>query len=131
MRRCTASPRRFTGKRFEDRDALNEQLLQRGKQLDSAGYAPQVKVTSKKHVAFLHGRRTARFRSPRNNGNQISGRAAALDEGRIAERDRSGSAEISVPARCCAPWCRIICCPRLHMSEERRNFLLRAIGSGL
>ena len=49
---------------MEDRDGLNEQLLQRGKQLDAAGYAPQVKVTSKSTLLFFMGD-GPRFRSPR------------------------------------------------------------------
>ena len=35
-----------------DRDALNDNLLQRGKQLEAAGYAPQVKVTAKSTLLF-------------------------------------------------------------------------------
>ncbi|MDP9338712.1 MAG: bacillithiol biosynthesis cysteine-adding enzyme BshC [Acidobacteriota bacterium] len=38
-----------------DRDVLNEKLLQRGKQLESAGYAPQVKVTAKSTLLFYMG----------------------------------------------------------------------------
>ena len=39
----------------EHRDALNEALLQRDKDLEKAGYAPQVKVTSKSTLLFaLH-----------------------------------------------------------------------------
>ena len=37
---------------IEDRDALNEKLLQRGKELDAAGFAPQVKVTAKSTLLF-------------------------------------------------------------------------------
>lgn len=40
---------------IEDRDALNERLLQRGKQLETAGYAPQVKVTAKSTLLFYMG----------------------------------------------------------------------------
>ncbi|HEY2353170.1 MAG TPA: bacillithiol biosynthesis cysteine-adding enzyme BshC [Candidatus Acidoferrum sp.] len=40
---------------IEDRDELNEKLLQRGKQLDSAGFAPQVKVTAKSTLLFFTG----------------------------------------------------------------------------
>lgn len=36
----------------EDRDPVDEALLQRDKQLDAAGYAPQVKVTSSSTVLF-------------------------------------------------------------------------------
>ena len=39
----------------EDRDALNEKLLQRGKQLETSGYAPQVKVTAKSTLLFYMG----------------------------------------------------------------------------
>ena len=44
---------------LEHRDALNESLLQRDKELEKAGYAPQVKVTSKSTLLFaMHdGRR--------------------------------------------------------------------------
>ncbi|HYL83170.1 MAG TPA: bacillithiol biosynthesis cysteine-adding enzyme BshC [Candidatus Angelobacter sp.] len=35
-----------------ERDALNEKLLRRGKELERAGYAPQVKVTSKSTLLF-------------------------------------------------------------------------------
>jgi uncharacterized protein YllA (UPF0747 family) len=38
-----------------DRDALNEALLQRGKALEKAGYAAQVKVTSKSTPLFFMG----------------------------------------------------------------------------
>ena len=36
----------------EERDAIDEALLQRDKQLEQAGYAPQVKVTSRSTVLF-------------------------------------------------------------------------------
>lgn len=39
----------------DERDALNEMLLQRGKDLDKAGYAAQVKVTAKSTVLFYMG----------------------------------------------------------------------------
>ncbi len=39
----------------KDRDSLNELLLQRGKDLEKAGYAPQVKVTSKSTLVFYMG----------------------------------------------------------------------------
>lgn len=39
----------------KDRDALNEALLQRGKALEKAGYATQVKVTSKSTPLFFMG----------------------------------------------------------------------------
>jgi bacillithiol biosynthesis cysteine-adding enzyme BshC len=35
-----------------DRDSLNQELLQRGKKLDAAGFAPQVKVTAKSTLLF-------------------------------------------------------------------------------
>jgi bacillithiol biosynthesis cysteine-adding enzyme BshC len=38
-----------------ERDMLNEKLLQRGKELDRAGYAAQVKVTSRSTVLFYLG----------------------------------------------------------------------------
>src|SRR5260370_1741839 len=38
-----------------DRDALNEKLLERGKELDRAGFAPQVKVTSRSTLLFYLG----------------------------------------------------------------------------
>src|SRR6266567_2399764 len=41
-----------------ERDALNEKLLERGKELDRAGFAPQVKVTSRGFGAS-HARRAA------------------------------------------------------------------------
>jgi len=37
---------------IEDRDLLNDKLLQRGKQLESAGYTAQVKVTAKSTLLF-------------------------------------------------------------------------------
>ena len=40
---------------IEDRDALNEKLLQRGKQLDAAGFSAQVKVTAKSSLLFYMG----------------------------------------------------------------------------
>jgi bacillithiol biosynthesis cysteine-adding enzyme BshC len=42
-------------KAVEDRDALNDKLLERGKELEKAGYAAQVKVTSKSTVLFYMG----------------------------------------------------------------------------
>ena len=38
-----------------ERDALNEKLLERGKELDRAGFAPQVKVTSRSTLLFYLG----------------------------------------------------------------------------
>jgi bacillithiol synthase len=43
----------------KDRDALNDALLQRGKALETAGYAAQVKVTSKSTPLFFMGDSTA------------------------------------------------------------------------
>src|ERR1700736_2100312 len=40
---------------IEDRDALNEQLLRRGKELESAGFSAQVKVTAKSTLLFYMG----------------------------------------------------------------------------
>jgi bacillithiol biosynthesis cysteine-adding enzyme BshC len=40
---------------IEERDVLNEMLLQRGKDLDKAGYAAQVKVTAKSTLLFYMG----------------------------------------------------------------------------
>jgi bacillithiol biosynthesis cysteine-adding enzyme BshC len=40
---------------IEDRDALNEQLLRRGKQLEEAGFSAQVKVTAKSTLLFYMG----------------------------------------------------------------------------
>jgi bacillithiol biosynthesis cysteine-adding enzyme BshC len=42
-------------KAVEEREALNEMLLQRGKDLDKAGYAAQVKVTAKSTLLFHMG----------------------------------------------------------------------------
>lgn len=39
-------------KALENRDALNESLLQRGQELESAGFEPQVKVTAKSTLLF-------------------------------------------------------------------------------
>ena len=49
-----------------DRDALNEELLQRGKELDRAGFDAQVKVTSKSTLLFYMGDRA---RQPITAGN--------------------------------------------------------------
>jgi bacillithiol biosynthesis cysteine-adding enzyme BshC len=38
-----------------ERDALNEKLLQRGKELERAGFSPQVKVTAKSTLLFYLG----------------------------------------------------------------------------
>jgi bacillithiol biosynthesis cysteine-adding enzyme BshC len=43
------------GKVIEDRDQLNQKLLVRGKELDAAGYAAQVKVTAKSTLLFYMG----------------------------------------------------------------------------
>lgn len=40
---------------LDQRDALTAQLLERGKELEKAGYAPQVKVTSKSTLMFYLG----------------------------------------------------------------------------
>jgi bacillithiol synthase len=40
---------------IDDRDVLNDKLLQRGKQLESAGYSAQVKVTAKSTLLFYMG----------------------------------------------------------------------------
>ena len=40
---------------IEDRDPLNQKLLARGKELDAAGYAAQVKVTAKSTLLFYMG----------------------------------------------------------------------------
>src|ERR1700719_136401 len=40
---------------IEDRDALNEKLLRRGKELEAAGFSAQVKVTSKSTLLFYMG----------------------------------------------------------------------------
>src|SRR6202140_5752561 len=40
---------------IEDRDALNEKLLRRGKELESAGFSAQVKVTAKSTLLFYMG----------------------------------------------------------------------------
>ena len=40
---------------LDQRDALNEKLLERGKELEKAGYASQVKVTSKSSLMFYLG----------------------------------------------------------------------------
>ncbi len=53
--RCTASPLPIYRRAMEDRDLLNDKLLQRGKQLESAGYTAQVKVTAKSTLLFYMG----------------------------------------------------------------------------
>src|ERR1700675_312258 len=40
---------------IEDRDALNEKLLRRGKELEEAGFSAQVKVTAKSTLLFYMG----------------------------------------------------------------------------
>ena len=62
---------------LEHRDALNEALLQRDKELEKAGYAPQVKVTSKSTLLFaLHeGKREVISAA---NGKYSFGRGAAV-----------------------------------------------------
>ncbi len=40
-------------KALEERDALNERLLQRGKELEQAGFEVQVKVTAKSTLLFI------------------------------------------------------------------------------
>jgi bacillithiol synthase len=40
---------------IEDRDALNEKLLRRGKELEAAGFSAQVKVTAKSTLLFCMG----------------------------------------------------------------------------
>lgn len=46
------------GKAVEDRDEVNEALLARGKELDKAGYAAQVKVTARSALVFSMERGT-------------------------------------------------------------------------
>lgn len=57
-----------------DRDALNEALLQRGKALEKAGYAVQVKVTSKSTPLFFMG----------NSGSAQSSHSADTAGGAVA-----------------------------------------------
>src|SRR6202162_2682053 len=49
----TAAP--VYGQAIEDRDALNERLLRRGKELEAAGVSAQVKVTAKSTLLFYMG----------------------------------------------------------------------------
>ena len=65
---------------LEHRDALNESLLQRDKELEKAGYAPQVKVTSKSTLLFAmhHGKREVI--SARNGNFSFMGRPVARGE---------------------------------------------------
>jgi uncharacterized protein YllA (UPF0747 family) len=60
----------------KDRDALNDALLQRGKALETAGYAAQVKVTSKSTPLFSMGDSTAAA-SGSSSGNSAGTSAAA------------------------------------------------------
>jgi bacillithiol synthase len=53
----------------KDRDTLNESLLQRGKDLDKAGYPAQVKVTSKSTLLFYMGE--SGDESGENRGRQV------------------------------------------------------------
>lgn len=65
---------------LEHRDALAESLLQRDKELEKAGYAPQVKVTSKSTLLFamLDGKREV---ISAGNGNfSFAGRSVPRDE---------------------------------------------------
>ncbi len=50
---------------IEDRDVLNEKLLQRGKDLDAAGFAAQVKVTAKSTLLFYMGGQVNDGHAPR------------------------------------------------------------------
>jgi bacillithiol biosynthesis cysteine-adding enzyme BshC len=69
-------------KAVEDRDALNEKLLQRGKELESAGFEAQVKVTPKSTLLFSmrNGVRHAVSASNRNlkSGQESWSREEAL-----------------------------------------------------
>jgi bacillithiol synthase len=60
-----------------DRQALNDALLQRGKALETAGYAAQVKVTNKSTPLFSMGDSTAAAASGRSPGNSAGTSAAA------------------------------------------------------
>lgn len=59
-----------------DRDALNDALLHRGKALEKAGYAPQVKVTSKSTPLFFMGDSSA-MRGGNSSSNSAGPSAAA------------------------------------------------------
>lgn len=59
-------------KAIEDRDALNEKLLKRGKELEDAGFSAQVKVTAKSTLLFFMG--AAR----ENNGEVSAGARKAI-----------------------------------------------------
>ena len=50
LHRIAAAP--LYKKAIEDRDVLNEKLLQRGKELEAAGYEAQVKVTARSTLLF-------------------------------------------------------------------------------
>jgi uncharacterized protein YllA (UPF0747 family) len=61
----------------KNRDVLNDALLRRGKALETAGYAAQVKVTSKSTPLFFMGDATAAAASGSSPGNSAGTSAAA------------------------------------------------------
>ena len=102
-------------KAIEDRDPLNQKLLARGKELDAAGYAAQVKVTAKSTLLFYMGDGDTGDgpRQPIVTGDSADSRPVR-SPGATSRTAWGGCTRIlktSVPARCYARWCKIICFP--------------------
>ena len=80
-------------KALEDRDALNEKLLERGKELEAAGFDPQVKVTPNSTLLFhmLDGLRQPIVSSGFNGPAGANGEAA--NHGSFSSGERSWTRE--------------------------------------
>jgi bacillithiol biosynthesis cysteine-adding enzyme BshC len=89
-----------------ERDALNEKLLQRGKDLDRAGFDAQVKVAARSTLLF-------RISPAKKRGSAKSWCTR-----------RTSSRSISAPMRFSGPWCRIICFPPQRILRVRRRSLI-------
>ena len=63
-----------------ERDALNEELLERGKELERAGFDTQVKVTSKSTLLFYMGNRAREPISASNGSFEAGDKSWARDE---------------------------------------------------
>src|SRR6266568_2816828 len=97
-----------------ERDALNEKLLERGKELDRAGFAPQVKVTSRSTLLFYLGD------GPRLPIIASAGKFQAGE--RLWCVSRTPSRRASARMRSSGRLCRTICCRPRGISADPPKF---------
>jgi len=71
-------------KALEDRDALSEKLLGRGKELEAAGYEPQVKVSAANTLLFHIKDDVRQPVVAKSNGNAESGNSGGFKSGELS-----------------------------------------------